>query len=142
MADFTACAYEIEDFLAKAKKVAKGETITAAGIDPIWLSTYGAIARRCRDDKESGISRYPYEAGPSVQAFDGGFFPHRRWPLRKEMEKHNSMRSACEYEANYVNAAGYWMTFHQAAFALRQEALAEKRDDEAVKFDAWEKISV
>lgn len=58
------------------------------------------------------------------------------------MGKHNSMRSVGEYEANYVNAAGYSMNFHHVAFALRQEALAEKRDDGAVKFDDWEKMLV
>lgn len=136
MANFTNCAEEIEEFLVKAKKVSKGENPTSAGIESIWLTTYASKARRCRDDKDLGLSRYPYEAGPSTQAFDGGFFPHRQWSLRKALEKHPSMRAVCEYETNYINASGFWMAFHQAAFALRQEALAKE------KFDAWEKIAI
>lgn len=102
---------------------------------------YAAIARRCRDDKELELSRYPYEAGPTLQAFDGGFFPHREWTLRRGMEKHESMRAVCEYEANYINAVGYWLAFQQAAFALRQESIAEKKYTEAKKFDGWTMVA-
>ena len=42
-----------------------------AGIDPLCIAIYAAIARRCRDNKDFGLSRYPYEQGPSVGAFTG-----------------------------------------------------------------------
>lgn len=137
MDEFNEHGADVEEFLAKCKKVSKGMTPTEAGIEPAWLVAYASVARRCRDDKELGLSRYPYEAGPTLQAFDGGFFPHRDWGLRRGMERHSSMRAVCEYETNYINAVGYWLAFQQAAFALRQEALADKKYPEASKFDCW-----
>lgn len=116
----------VEDLLTKARKVAKGKTLTEAEIEPEWMRCYGMIARRTRDDKDFGLSRYPYEQGPSVGAFNGGFFAHREWPLRKAIEKHNSMRAVYEYEANYINTTGYWLAFHESAIALRGEALEDK----------------
>jgi hypothetical protein len=45
--------------------------------------TYAKIARRCRDDKDLGVSRYPYELAPGVSPFSGGYFEHREWTIRR-----------------------------------------------------------
>lgn len=45
------------------------------------------------------------------------------------------MRLVFEYEANYTNATGYWMAFGENSIRLRQEALEEKKDDDAVVYD-------
>lgn len=131
-----------EELLKKAKDVGKGKSLSESGIDAEWIRFYAHISRRCRDDRECGLSRYPYEQGPSVSAFTGGFFEHPEWPLRKHMEKHKSMHPVAEYEANYINAAGYWMAFHEAAISLRQEALVDKKDEDAVKYDVWALIAI
>ena len=113
-----------------------------------------------------GLSIHPHrwgclcynEQGPTVGAFTGGFFEHREWPIRRGLEKYISLRPGeeiCEvirfvleygpvfeYEANYINAAGYWMSFHEAAISLRQEALQEKKDSDAEYFDAWALASI
>jgi hypothetical protein len=39
----------------------RGATLEEADIDGAWLTVYARIARRCRDDKDLGVSRYPYE---------------------------------------------------------------------------------
>eukprot|EP00737_Agarophyton_chilense_P004284 gb/GEZJ01005313.1/.p3 GENE.gb/GEZJ01005313.1/~~gb/GEZJ01005313.1/.p3 ORF type:complete len:110 (+),score=14.03 gb/GEZJ01005313.1/:94-423(+) len=87
------------------------------------------------DDKNFGLSRYPYEQGPTVGTFTSGFFEHREWPLRKGLEKHSSLRPVREYEDNYVNAAGYCMDLHESSISLRQEAIDEKKDDDDLKLD-------
>lgn len=58
------------------------------------------------------------------------------------MEVHKSMRAVLEYEANYTNASGYWMSFHQAAIALRQEAQEQKSYDKAEIFDVWAVVAI
>eukprot|EP00737_Agarophyton_chilense_P003788 gb/GEZJ01004540.1/.p3 GENE.gb/GEZJ01004540.1/~~gb/GEZJ01004540.1/.p3 ORF type:complete len:143 (-),score=23.78 gb/GEZJ01004540.1/:3228-3656(-) len=58
------------------------------------------------------------------------------------MEKHTSMRPVSKYEANYSNAAGYWMAFHEAAIALREESLVDNKEEEAKKFDIWAIVSI
>lgn len=133
---------EVDSLLDKARKVAKGKTLAEAEIDPAWLRTYARIARRSRDDREFGLTRYPYEAGPSVGAFVGGFFEHKDWPLRRGLEGHQSMRAVMEYESNYINSAGFWMAFHEAAIVLRQEALTAQEEEEAIKCDVWALISI
>ena len=99
------------------------------------MHAYAQIARRARDDREFGLTRYPYEAGPSVGSFVGRFFEHKDWPLRRGLEGQQSMRAVMEYETNFINAAGSWMAFHEAAISLRQEALTTVRDDESQKCD-------
>jgi hypothetical protein len=42
-----------------------------------WLTAYAKIARRCRDDMDLGVSRYPYELAPGVSPFSGSYFEHR-----------------------------------------------------------------
>ena len=144
MTDFSQSLTIADDIILKGKTVAQGETLAEAGIDPKSARAYGTIARRCRDDKDFGITPYPYEQGPGVLAFSGGFFDHRDWPLRRGMEKHSILRPVVEYEANYVNLAGYWMTFHEAAISLRDEVLgAPDRDSEkANEYDVWALISI
>ena len=106
------------------------------------MEAYARIAERGHRNRKYGISRYPYEAGPAVGAFIGGFFEHREWPLRKGMEKHQSMRAVSEYECKYVNAAGDWAAFHHAAYDLREEALDAKERENAKMFDVWSYIAV
>lgn len=131
-----------DSLLDKAKKIAKGSTMAEAGIDAKWLASYASIAERVDRCRRYGISRYPYEAGPSVNAFLGGFFDNKEWCLRKGLEKQASMRAVAEYEAKYVNAAGYWGAFHEAALDLRQESINSAKDEDAKQFDVWGIISV
>ena len=77
-----------------------------------------------------------------MAAFAGGFFEHREWPLRKNMEKHESLKAVAEYEANYINSAGYWMSFHEASLDLCQEMLEEKEDEEAKNYDVWAALAI
>jgi hypothetical protein len=150
MANFTNSIAEADTLISKALKVSKGESMEAAGIDYKWLTTYAAVARRCRDDKDFGFSRYPYEQGPGVGPFSGGYFEHREWPIRRGMERHSSLRPIYEHEAHYTNAAGYWMAFHQSAVALRAECLQELTTsaqpasaiEKAQMYDVWAIVAV
>lgn len=126
---------EVEDILTKSKEVTKGKPLALAGIDSAWLTTFAEISRRYRDNKEFGISRYPYEAGPSVNAFSGGFFEHRKWPKRLDLEKQSSMRPVAINEANYINATRYWLAFHEAAVELRHEAAESENKDKMFRID-------
>lgn len=51
---------EVEDFLVKAKKFAKGSTIAEAEIGSEVVQVYTKIARGCRNDKELGMTHHPY----------------------------------------------------------------------------------
>jgi hypothetical protein len=82
----------MEKLLRKSKKVKRGATLEEAEIDGAWLIAYAQIARRCRDDKDLGVSRYPYELAPGVSPFSGGYFEHREWAIRRGMERHPSLR--------------------------------------------------
>lgn len=137
MASFEKSIELVDELIRKAKAVMKGKSLAEAEIDLNWIRAYGQLARRCRDYKDFGLSRYPYEQGPAVGAFTGGLFEHREWPLRKGMENHQSLRPVCKYEANYINPAGYWMAFHEAAISLQQESIVEKKNEEALMFDVW-----
>lgn len=140
--DITETRKQVGGFLAKAKKVSLGMSLAEAEVDTTYVRAYGEIARRCRDDKDFGVTPYPYEQGPGVGAFSGGFFEHRDWPERRFMEKHASLRGVYEYEANYTNAAGYWMAFHEAAIDLRQEKFDAGELANAVVFDVWACIAI
>lgn len=132
-----------DQVLAKAKKVAKGATLADAGIDHGWMTTYASVAQRLDVDRRYGLTRYPYEPGPAMMAFVGGYFDHREWPPRKQLlESQRSMRPVAEYEAKYVNAAGYWCSFHQSAIDLRDTAIDEKKKEEAERLDVWAIIAV
>lgn len=52
------------------------------------------------------------------------------------------MRAVMEYETNYINAAGFWMAFHEAFISLRREALTAGSDDEAQKCDIWDLVAI
>jgi hypothetical protein len=54
---------EMKKLLVKVKKVKKGSTLE---------EVCAQIARRCRDDRDFGVTRYPYELGPGVNPFSGG----------------------------------------------------------------------
>jgi hypothetical protein len=136
---------EMEKLLGKAKKVKKGSTLEEAGVEGAWLTAYAQIARRCRDDRDFGVTRYPYELGPGVNPFAGGYFEHREWPIRRGMERHASLRTIYEFEAHYVNSAGFWMAFSTAAMALRGEALAKPDTsgvEDAKKYNVWGMMGV
>jgi hypothetical protein len=94
-----------------------------AEIDGAWLTAYARIARRCRDDKDLGVSRYLYELAPGVSPFSGGYFGHREWEIRRSMERHPSLCPLFEYEAHYANPEGYWMILSSAVMALRGEVI-------------------
>jgi hypothetical protein len=131
----------MEELLRKSKNVKRGATLEEAEIDGAWLTAYAKIARRCRDDNDLGVSRYPYELDPGVSPFLGGYFEHREWAIRRGMERHPSLRPLLESEAHYMNSAGHWMSFSSAAMALRGEALKLEGTtgvEEAEMFDVWQ----
>lgn len=132
-----------DELILKAKDVEKGKSLEEAGIESTWMEAYARIAERNDRERRFVISRYPYESGPSVGAATGGFFDHREWHLRKGLGKHASMKKAvADYEAKYNNAAGFWASVHQSSIDIRQEAIAEKKDEWAEKFDVWSIIAV
>lgn len=133
---------EVEEFLAKSKKFVKGITIAEAGIDAKVVRVYAKIARRCRDDKQLGLTDHPYESGARMEAFDGGYFEHREWSLRKGMESHAILRGVYEYEANYIKSAGYWIYFHEVALSLRGEDIEAKEFEDAKFYVLWAAIVV
>jgi hypothetical protein len=119
--------------------------IEEAEIDGAWLTAYAKIARKCRDDKDLGVSRYPSELAPGVSPFSGGYFEHREWAIRRGMERHPSLRPLFEYKAHYMKSAGYWMSFSSTAMALRGEALKLEGTtgvEGAEMFDVWAMMAV
>jgi hypothetical protein len=140
MEHFKGRSAEVEKVLRMCRKVAKGEDPVDVGFTTDLIKTYGRIARRTRDDRELGLSRYPYEEAPGVGPYNGGFFAHPEWPIRRGLARHASLRALAEYEANYVNATGYWLSFSEAAIALRDEELEKDGDAalaEAGRLDTW-----
>jgi hypothetical protein len=97
----------MEELPRKSKKVKRGATLEEAEIDGAWVTAYAQIARRCRDDKNLGVSRYPYELAPGVSPFSGVYCEHREWAIRWGMERHPCLRPLFEHEAHYTNYAGY-----------------------------------
>ena len=143
-ANFTNTSEKVEQLLKAAKAVAGGKDPVEAGFDRQYLATYGSIARRYRDDRELGLTRYPYESVPGVSPYTGGFFTHPEWPIRKGLEKHRSLRPMAEYEAHYVNACGYWLAFAETAFGIRGEELGKPGNvgaAEAERLDVWAAVA-
>lgn len=139
-ADFTKTTEKVEKLLRAAKKMAKGADAEDAGFEREYLTSYAAVARRYRDDRDLGLSRYPYEAAPGVSPYTGGFFSHPEWSVRKGLEKHAGLRAIAEYEAHYTNASGYWMAFAETALCLRGEELDKTANSgarAAERFDVW-----
>lgn len=62
--------------------------------------------------------------------------------MRKALEKHRSMRAVSEYEVKYVNAAGYWAAFHQAAIDIRQEKVTKNKIEDAKRMEVWAVVAV
>lgn len=133
---------QAEDLLDRCKQVAKGKSLSEAGISADWVETYAKIAERADREQRFGLMRYPFQAGESVSAFLGGFFDHDDWPLRRKLAKQQSMYAVAEHEAKYINAAGYWSVLHHVAYDLRQEAFEKGNKDDAEKFDAWAYVAV
>lgn len=52
------------------------------------------------------------------------------------------MRPVATYDANYVNSAGYWMAFHEAAGVMRHEVITADDADKAYRMDVWMILSV
>jgi hypothetical protein len=116
-----------------------------AEIDGVWLTEYARIARRCLDDKDLRVSRYPYELDPGVSPFSGGHFEHREWAIGRVMERHPSLRPLFEYKAHYTNSTGYWMSFSSAAMTLRGVVLKLEGTtgvEETKMFDVWSMMAV
>jgi hypothetical protein len=135
----------MEELLRKSKKMKRGATLEEADIDGAWLTAYARVARRCRNDKDPGVSRYPYELPPGVSPFAGGYFEHREWAIRWNMEGHSSLRPLFEYEDHYTNYAGYWMSFSSAATALREDSFKLEGAigvEVAERFVVWEMMAV
>jgi hypothetical protein len=61
----------MKDFLRKSNKVKRGTTLKEADVDGAWLTVYAQIARRCRGDKDMGVTRYSYELAPGGSPFSG-----------------------------------------------------------------------
>jgi hypothetical protein len=119
--------------------------VEGTGVEGAWLTAYAQIARRCQDDRDFGVTRYPYELGPGVNPFAGGYLEHREWPIRRGMERHASLQHIDEFEAHYVDSARFWMVFSTAAMALRGEALTKPDTtvvEDAKKFDVWGMMGV
>jgi hypothetical protein len=116
-----------------------------AEIDGAWLTAYAKIARGCRDDKDLGVSRYPYELAPGVSPFSGSYFVRLEWAIRRGTERHPNLRPLFEYEAHYATSERYWMSFSSTAMALRGEALKLEGTtgvEEAEMFDVWAMMAV
>jgi hypothetical protein len=142
---FSDSTQSMEELLRKSKEVKRGATLEEAEIDGAWMTAYARIARRCRDDKDLGVSSYPYGLAPGVSPFSGGYFEHREWAVRRGIERHPSQIPLYEYESHYTNTAGYWMSFSSAAMALRGEALKLECTtgvEEAEMFDVWAMMAV
>jgi hypothetical protein len=58
---FNDSAQRMEELINNSKKVRRGATLERAEMDGSWLTIYPTISRRYRDDKDLGVSRYPYE---------------------------------------------------------------------------------
>jgi hypothetical protein len=112
------------ELLRKSKKK-KWATLEEADIDGPWLTAYSRLARRSRDHKDLGVGRYPYDRDPGVSPFAGGYIELRDLAILRSIERHPSQSPLFEYEAHYMNSAGYWMTFSAAAMILRGEALKQ-----------------
>lgn len=77
-----------------------------------------------------------------MNPFFGGFFEHRQWYLRTDLEKQSSIRSVTEYEKNYINASGYWMVMKESVISLKKKVIDEKEDEVELRFDVWVQVFV
>ena len=86
MAEFSDSRRLVNELATKTEEAARGKSLAESGTDVKWVRLYGFIARRCRDDKEFGVTPCPHERGHGLAVFAGGFVKHREWPLRKKMK--------------------------------------------------------
>jgi hypothetical protein len=117
----------MKEVLRKTKKVKRGATLAEADVDGAWLIAYTRIARRCRDDKDMGVTHYPYELHPGVSPFSGN-----EWAICRGMVWHPSLRL-------------FWMSFSSAPLDLRVVALTREGTtgvEEDERFDAWAMMAV
>jgi hypothetical protein len=117
----------MKEFLRKTKKVKRGTTLKEADVDGAWLAAYARIARRCRNDKDMGVTRYSYEPAPGGSPFSGN-----EWAICRGMVWHPSLHLL-------------WMSFSSAPLDLRGEALKLEGTtgvEEVERFDAWEMMAV
>jgi hypothetical protein len=117
----------MKEVVRKTRKVKRGAILEEADVDGAWLTAYARIARRCRDDKDMGVTRYPYELAPGMSPFPGNEWLHHRG-----MVWHPSLRLL-------------WMSFSFACLDLRGEALKLEGTtgvEEVERFDAWAMMSV
>lgn len=75
--DCSTCVRYVDGLLRSGVKVGERKNLAKAGIDVDWFSAYGMVAERFEVDRNYGPARYPYEAGPSIREFYGGFFDHK-----------------------------------------------------------------
>jgi hypothetical protein len=111
----------MKEFLRKTKKVKRGTTLKEADVNGAWLTAYARIARRWRDDKDMGVTRYSDELAPGVSPFSGN-----EWAIYRGMVWHPSLRLL-------------WMSFSSAPLDLRGEALKLEGAtgvEEVERFDA------
>jgi hypothetical protein len=116
----------MKEFLRKTKKVKRGTILKEADVDGTWLAAYARIARRCRDDKDMGVTRYSCELAPGGSPFSGN-----EWAICRDMVWHPSLRLLC-------------MSFSSAPLDLRGEALKLEGTtgvEEVERFDAWEMMA-
>jgi hypothetical protein len=120
---FSDSMQSMEELLRKSKKVKRGASLDETEIDGAWLTAYARIARRRRDDKDLGVSRYTYELAPGVSP---------SWADTSSIASGRSVGTwsgilafvlLFEYEAHYTNSAGYWMSLSSTAMDLSGEAL-------------------
>jgi hypothetical protein len=70
--DFGGHADKVEGILSSGTKMAREGEPGERCYNRELLTTYGRIARRCRDDRVIGLSRYPYEEAPGDSPYIGG----------------------------------------------------------------------
>lgn len=51
------------------------------------------------------------------------------------------MRVVANHESKYINPTGYWLALNRSAIDLRQGAVAEGKDEDALWYDLWEIIA-
>lgn len=65
------------ELLSKSKLVAKGKTLSEAGINYSWVMLYAKTAERADRYLRHGLTRYFCEPNGSVNSFLGSLFNHK-----------------------------------------------------------------
>jgi hypothetical protein len=117
----------MKEFLCTTKKVKRETTLKEADFDGAWLTAYAQIARKCRDDKYIGITRYSCELAPGGSPFSGN-----EWAICRGMVWHPSLRLLL---MSFSSAPLYLL-----GEALKLEGTTGVEEDE--RFDAWAMMAV